>query len=138
MKTLRFFIIAACSFLSFAVSAQTSQDQQEKLNLPGDNLNLYAVLKLFQDSKTLEGFEKSLNDSTTKINNLDLNGDEKIDYLRVVDKPDGDVHNITLKDAISKTEDQDVAVFVVQKKSNGQAQIQLIGDEDLYGKKLYH
>ena len=134
MKTLRFFIIGVCSFLSFAASAQTGREEQEKLNLPGDNLNLYAVLKLFQDSKTLEGFEKSLNDSTTKINNLDLNGDDKIDYLRVVDKPDGDVHNITLKDAISKTEDQDVAVFVVQKKSNGQAQIQLIGDEDLYGK----
>ncbi|MEO8772341.1 MAG: hypothetical protein ABI402_19740 [Ferruginibacter sp.] len=134
MKILRFFIVAACTFLSFAATAQTGQDQQEKLNLPGDNLNLYAVLKLFQDSKTLEGFEKSLNDSTTKINNLDLNGDDKIDYLRVVDKQDGDVHNITLKDAISKTEDQDVAVFVVQKKADGQAQIQLIGDEDLYGK----
>jgi glycosyltransferase involved in cell wall biosynthesis len=134
MKTLRFFIIAAGSFLSFAVSAQTGREEQEKLNLPGDNLNLYAVLKLFQESKTLEGFERSLNDSTTKINNLDLDGDNKIDYIRVVDKPDGDVHNITLKDAISKTEDQDVAVFVVQKKSNGQADIQLIGDEDLYGK----
>ncbi|MEO6670814.1 MAG: hypothetical protein ABIN36_15145 [Ferruginibacter sp.] len=134
MKTLRLLFIAVLTLFSFGLFAQTAPGEKEKLNLPGDNLNLYAVLKLFQESKTLEGFERSLNDSTTRINNLDLDGDNKIDYIRVVDKPDGDVHNITLKDAVSKTEEQDIAVFVVQKKGNGQANIQLIGDEDLYGK----
>ncbi len=40
------------------------QDQpKEYLGLPGDNLNLYAVMQLFQDSKTLEDFERDLNDS---------------------------------------------------------------------------
>ncbi|MEO7522795.1 MAG: hypothetical protein ABIT58_01800, partial [Ferruginibacter sp.] len=121
MKTFYFFTIAILAFLNFSASAQTQQKEQEKLNLPGDNLNLYAALKLFQESKTLEGFEKSLNDSKTRINNLDLNGDGKIDYIRVVDKADGDVHNITMKVAINKDEAQDVAVFVVQKKGNGQA-----------------
>ncbi len=36
--------------------AQTNQE--EYLGLPGDNLNLYAVMKLFQESQTLESFEK--------------------------------------------------------------------------------
>ncbi|MEP6927513.1 MAG: hypothetical protein ABI834_07750 [Ginsengibacter sp.] len=107
---------------------------QEKLDLPGDNLNLYAVLKIFQESETLEGFEKSLNDENNKINNLDLDGDNKTDYIKVVDNKDGDVHNIALRISVNKNEDQDVAVFVVQKDKDGQVQIQLIGDEDLYGK----
>ena len=39
------------------------------LGLPGDNLDLYAVLDLFQKSSTIEGFEKSLNLEKTGINN---------------------------------------------------------------------
>lgn len=106
----------------------------EKLGLPGDNLNLYAALKLFQESQTLEGFEHSLNDEKTNINNLDLNGDNKIDYIKVVDNKNGLMHNIALKVAINSREDQDIAVFVVQKKENNQVEVQLIGDEDMYGK----
>ncbi|HUV01529.1 MAG TPA: hypothetical protein VMW32_11245, partial [Bacteroidales bacterium] len=60
------------------VMAQNQPD--EYLGLPGDNLNLFAVMKLFQESETLEGFERSLNDENSRINNLDLNGDNYIDY----------------------------------------------------------
>lgn len=124
-------IITALCLLSFTVVAQSDQ---EKLDLPGDNFNLYAALKLFQESETLEGFEKSINDEATKINNLDLDGDNNIDYVKVTDNVEGDVHNIALKIAVNEKEDQDVAVFVVQKDKDGKVQIQVIGDEDLYGK----
>jgi hypothetical protein len=113
---------------------QGQQQQPDQLNLPGDNLNLYAVMKIFQESPTLEEFEKKLNDPNQKINNLDLNGDNQIDYIKVIDKQDGDTHNIALKVAINQNEDQDVAVFFVKKDNNGQVIIQLIGDEALYGK----
>jgi hypothetical protein len=109
-------------------------NQEEYLGLPGDNLNLYAVMKLFQESQTLESFEKNLNDENFRINNLDLNGDNYIDYIKVVDYVDRDVHNIVLQVAINPRENQDVAVFTVQRFSNGQVQIQLIGDENLYGR----
>jgi len=108
--------------------------QEEYLGLPGDNLNLYAVMKLFQQSKTLEDFERSLNDPKSNINNLDLNGDNLVDYIKVFDDVDGDVHNIVLQVAVSPRENQDVAVFTVQRFNNGQVQIQLTGDEELYGK----
>jgi hypothetical protein len=124
-------LIALFCLFAFTV---TAQDQPEQLNLPGDNLNLYAVMKLFQESPTLEEFEKKINDPDSKVNNLDLDGDNNIDYIKVVDNVDGAVHNIALKVAVSKTEDQDVAVFVVEKDQDGHVQIQLIGDEDLYGK----
>jgi len=108
--------------------------QEDYLGLPGDNLNLYAVMKLFQQSKTLEDFERSLNDPNSNINNLDLNGDNLVDYIKVFDDVDGDVHNIILQVAVSPRENQDVAVFTVQRFNNGQVQIQLTGDEELYGK----
>ena len=50
----------------------TTTETDEDLGLPGDNLDLYAVLNLFQESKTIEDFEKSLNEEKTGINNLDL------------------------------------------------------------------
>jgi len=118
--------------LSLSVTGQTTN--QEKLDLPGDNLNLYAVLKLFQESETLEAFERKLNNDSNQVNNLDLDGDDQIDYIRVIDYPEDDLHNITLKVALNKDEDQDVAVIVVKKLADGQVEIQLIGDEDLYGK----
>jgi hypothetical protein len=108
--------------------------QEDYLGLPGDNLNLYAVMKLFQESKTLEDFERNLNDPKTNINNLDLNDDNLVDYIKVFDDVDGDVHNIVLQVAVGPKENQDVAVFTVQRFDNGQVQIQLTGDEELYGK----
>jgi hypothetical protein len=126
------------SILAFLVAAGTNITAQdlpdEYLGLPGDNLNLYAVMKLFQESETLEGFERSLNDENSRINNLDLNGDNLIDYIMVSDYVDGNVHNIVLRVALNKNDFQDVAVFTVQKFSDGSVQIQLIGDEALYGK----
>jgi len=106
----------------------------EYLGLPGDNLNLYAVMKLFQESETLEEFEKNLNDENTMVNNLDLNGDNMVDYIMVYDYVDGNVHNIVLRVAINPNETQDVAVFTVQQFNDGSVQVQLIGDELLYGK----
>lgn len=106
----------------------------EYLGLPGDNLNLYAVMKLFQESETLEDFERDLNNESTLVNNLDLNGDNRVDYIMVYDYVDGNVHNIVLRVAINKRETQDVAVFTVQQFNDGSVQVQLIGDELLYGK----
>jgi hypothetical protein len=120
----------------FTISCVTAQKQDDtiSLGLPGDNLNLFAVLDLFQESKTLESFEKSLNDKDTKINNLDLNNDDKIDYIRLEDIAEGGLHNIILKVDLNEEEQQDVALFIVESNDDGGVTIQLIGDESLYGK----
>ncbi|WP_426295729.1 hypothetical protein ACN9ML_14365 [Dyadobacter endophyticus] len=132
MKNLLLIILTA--LMLWTGNQVFAQAEDEKLDLPGDNLNLYAVLKLFQESETLESFERKLNEEDSEINNLDLNGDNQIDYIRVEDNVDGNLHTITLKVAVSETEDQDVAAFYVEKKDDGEIWIQLIGDEDLYGK----
>ncbi|KAF0198870.1 MAG: hypothetical protein FD170_3969, partial [Bacteroidetes bacterium] len=133
MKTLKkLSVLVLLISMSFGVKAQDNRN--ERLNLPGDNLNLYAVMNLFQESETLEGFERSLNAEDSKINNLDLNGDNYIDYIRVIDYADGDDHTIVLQVAINAKENQDVAVITVFKDRKGQIFVQMIGDEYLYGK----
>src|SRR5512133_3944872 len=95
MKTL----IAASVMTALLYSGVTvmAQDQNEDyLGLPGDNLNLYAVMNLFQESKTLEEFERNLNDENSRINNLDLNGDNMVDYISVADHVQRGVNNIVL------------------------------------------
>lgn len=107
--------------------------EPEALGLPGDNLNLYAVLDVFQKSKTLEYFEKTINDKETKINNLDLNNDNYIDYIEVVSSKVADSYSIVLRTAINKTEYQDIAVIDVYKNKLGKITVQIIGDKELYG-----
>jgi uncharacterized membrane protein YgcG len=115
--------------------AAFSQDSASgELGLPGDNLDLYAVLDLFQKSKTIEDFEKSLNDEKKKINNLDLNGDKKVDFIKVETKKDGDDYTFILRDPISKSDTQDVAVILVSKDKSKKVSLQIVGDKDLYGK----
>lgn len=131
-KTLLYCLAAVC-MLGQPILAQNS-DNTPSLGLPGDNLDLYAVLYLFQNSKTIEDFEKSLNDPKNKVNNLDLNLDKKVDFIKVISKNDGSAFTFVLQAPVSKTETQDVAVILVDKDKNGKTTLQIVGDEDLYGK----
>ncbi len=124
-------VISIFTFLT-PVFSQTGESDN-KLGLPGDNLNLAAVMDIFRQSRTLEDFEAALNSDTARINNLDLNNDEYIDYIKVTGKKEGDVHTILLQVNLDETEVQDVAVIFVEKKGDD-VKVQLIGDEELYGK----
>jgi hypothetical protein len=42
-----------------ATTIEAQNQTEESLGLPGDNLNLYAVMKLFRESATLEEFERT-------------------------------------------------------------------------------
>lgn len=130
----KYFYTPVLVLLLASLTSLKAQDQQEYLGLPGDNLNLFAVMSLFQESETLEGFERELNNSDNHINNLDLNGDGYVDYIRVADNVDRNVHFIVLQVSVNPREMQDVAVFTVIKRADGDVQVQLIGDEALYGK----
>jgi hypothetical protein len=130
-------LILAISLLSMPLFSQTgSQTGMDTtlLGLPGDNLDLYAVLDLFQKSKTIEEFEKSLNLEKTGINNLDLDLDNKVDFIKVVTKQDKDDFTFVLQVAVNEKETQDVAVILVSKDADKKVTMQIVGDPDLYGK----
>ena len=127
------FLLLAMSLLSLPVLSQTESDTT-LLGLPGDNLDLYAVLDLFQKSKTIEDFEKSLNDEKTKINNLDLNLDEKVDFIKVKTTQKDKDFTFVLQVDVTEKEVQDVAVILLSKDKNDKVTLQIVGDKDLYGK----
>src|SRR6187401_539932 len=102
------YLAVAMGLLSQPVFSQTDT---ASLGLPGDNLDLYAVMSLFQKSKTIEDFEKSLNEQKTAINNLDLDLDQKVDFIKVITEKKGDSYSFILRVDVSKTETQDVAVI---------------------------
>jgi hypothetical protein len=68
------------------------------------------------------------------INNLDLNLDKKVDFIKVTTKKDGDAFTFILQVDVTKTETQDVALILVSKDKKDKVSIQAVGDEDLYGK----
>lgn len=117
-----------------SVTQQTPQAAPGALGMPGDNLNLYLVLNLFKQSASIEEFEHQLNSPDSKVNNLDLNNDGSVDYLRVSDYGKNDYHTIVIQDIISASETQDVAIIDLQKKNGNIAHVQIVGDESLYGK----
>ena len=134
------YLTAAMSLLNLPAFSQEKANTQAKddstvlLGMAGDNLDLYAVLNVFQQSKTIEAFEKSLNDSETKVNNLDLNLDKKVDFIKVTTKKNGDSYQFILQVDVTKTETQDVAVILLDKDKNKKISMQIVGDEELYGK----
>ncbi len=132
-KNVLFLAIMLTSLFSLPVFSQAN-DEPVALGLPGDNLNLFAVLDVFQKSKTLEDFERVLNDPASKVNNLDLNDDGEIDYIEVEGHKEGNTHVIVLQVAVNSKETQDVAVIEVTKDKKNKIHVQAIGDEDLYGK----
>lgn len=119
----------------FSLSSANAQSETDSTGLPGDNFNLKAALELFKKAKSPEDLEKMLNDESRKVNNLDLNNDGTVDYVRVIDKKDGDAHAIVLQVPVSDKESQDVAVIELEKTGDREAVVQIVGDEDLYGEK---
>lgn len=101
--------------------------------VPGDNFSLEGALELFKKSASPEEFEQLLNSPDSKVNNLDLNGDGDIDYIKVIDRNEGNVHAFILQAVISNREQQDIAVIELEKLANGKAILQIVGDADIYG-----
>ena len=126
------YLILAVSLVSLPAISQTESDTT-LLGLPGDNLDLFAVLNLFQQSPTIEEFEKTINLEETGVNNLDLDLDDKVDFIKVVTEQDGDDFAFVLQVDVSETEVQDVAVILVSKDADAKITMQVVGDQDLYG-----
>jgi hypothetical protein len=126
-------VLLLASLLNLPAFAQTANDI-ELLGLPGDNLDLYAVLDLFQKSPTIEDFEKSLNDTATGINNMDLNLDDKIDFIKVKTEQKKEDFTFILQVDVTEKETQDVAVILLSKDKDEKVTLQIVGDKDLYGK----
>ncbi|VBB47555.1 conserved exported hypothetical protein [uncultured Paludibacter sp.] len=97
------------------------------------NLDLRAVASVFADSRNLEEFEHRLNDYDEGINNLDLNQDGQVDYLRVIETSKGNSRLVVIQAVLDRDVYQDVASIVLERRWNKKTYVQIIGDPYLYG-----
>ena len=123
--------ITLALLLATAIIAK-SQDQTPATEA-GEDFDLYRVIDLFEEVEDLEEFEQKINDESTEINNLDLNKDDEIDIVKVVEYQDGDTHVLVLQAMLSETDAQDMATVEIEKYSDGEISLQVIGDPDIYG-----
>jgi hypothetical protein len=98
-----------------------------------DNLDLRAVASIFGEAKNLEDFERRINDPEMQISNLDLNNDNRVDYLRVIETVEDYTHLIVVQSVLGRDTYQDVATIEVERDSHNQVSVQVVGDVYMYG-----
>jgi hypothetical protein len=132
MKKLIFSWLLSVLFLSTTYA----QYGTARTGYEGDYFSLEGALDLFKQSYTLRDFERKLNTEENWVNNLDLNYDGRIDYIRVEHRQQGNYHAIILQALVDRYEVQDVAVIEIEIIGGREAILQIVGDEDLYGEEV--
>jgi hypothetical protein len=130
-------IISSITFALLTIGSIAQKNQPDSTGLGGDNFSLQGALDLFSKANSLEEFETALNSLSNHVNNLDLNDDGEVDYVRVIDNMQDDAHAFVLQVPVDEKESQDVAVITLEKTGEASAQIQIVGDEELYGEGIY-
>lgn len=95
-------------------------------------LDLQAVAAAFAESNSVQEFERLLNSGKYMLNNLDLNRDGWVDYLRVIETYSGYRHAFLIQACLAPSVFQDVATLVAEWRSD-LLFVELIGDRYLYG-----
>lgn len=127
-----FFICLSLAYISVAQGT----DNLEPTGMPGDDFSLEGALELFQKSETPENFERLLNTENNFVNNLDLNNDGESDYIRIHSIHDKDLQLFILQIPVSENENQDIAVIQLEKTALENAQIQIVGDAEIFGEEI--
>jgi len=139
MKPRTSFLVMLLSVISFSSSTTFAQDVTvvAPTSEAADGLDLQAVAELFKDAKDLEAFEKALNDPDVGVNNLDLDDNGEVDFIRVVEEASDDAHVIILQVPLGENEFQDVATIEVEKNGEEDYNMQVRGNEVIYGVDYY-
>ena len=99
---------------------------------PSFYLDLNAVAAAFAESRSVREFEQIINSSRYMINNLDLNKDGWVDYLRVIETYRGVYHTLLIQACLAPGVFQDVATLVAEHRPDALI-VEVIGDRWLYG-----
>ncbi len=128
-------------------SQTVSQSQTNVIVQPLDNnvaagLDLEALGALLSQADNAEQLEQLLNQKNG-INNLDLNEDNIVDFISVTEFGSVDERGFALSTEIADGVEQEIATIRVQQENlegsePKQAQVQIQGNETLYGPNAYY
>lgn len=100
-------------------------------------LDLNATTELAKKAKDAADFERLLNSQVEAVNNIDLNDDGKVDYIKVTEYGSDDKRGFSLTDEISPGKVQEIATIDIQREGE-KATVQTTGNPSLYGPSSYH
>ena len=103
-----------------------------------DGLDLQAVGGLIKKAKNAEDLEKLLNDNSAGVNNLDLDEDGKVDYIKVTEFGEDSAKGFSLTTEPIKGEEQEIATILVEKSADDKANVEIQGNREVYGNNHYY
>lgn len=129
-----FFLLAGASMCVALVgpSSSTRTVDAEK------GLDLTAVGELLERAEDAKSLERLLNDPETGANNLDLNADGKVDFIKVTEFGSGDVRGFSLSTEVAPNQEQEIATIKIQKEPDESADVQMQGNSTIYGNNQYY
>jgi uncharacterized membrane protein YgcG len=139
-------IILFAVFIGFSMMSQCGRKSEVQtqprttetiLKEYSKGLDLDAVTLLAKKSKDAADFERLLNSQSEGLNNIDLNEDDKVDYINVTEYGSGNQRGFSLTTEISPGKTQEIATIEF-KKDGDNGIIQTTGNPSLYGSGNYH
>lgn len=148
MKT--FFLIFAAFFLIWAFftcgssdsTPDTSSSTGEDMTVIADKaasegLDLELLLPLVREAKDAEDLERRLNEKDG-INNLDLNADGKVDFIKVTEFGNKEAYGFSLTTQPEESQEQEIATIEIKREDDEKASVQVSGNQQIYGQNHYH
>ncbi len=134
-----FSMVSQCGRKSSPTPPPPTAEKQAEVILKeySKGLDLDAVTALAKKSKDAADFERLLNNQAEAINNIDLNDDGKVDYIKVTEYGSGDRRGFSLTTEISPGKTQEIATIDFQKEAD-KTVMQTTGNPSLYGPGSYH
>ena len=129
--------IAVIAFTVIAAGCQ-NQPQQNNVTIENNTTSGFDVNKLAQFVKTStdpQVLEKAINDPKNQINNLDLDKDGNIDYLKVEEPGQ---NQLKVVDDISQNESVTVASVNITPNGNSNADLSIQGNPSYVGYNNYY
>jgi hypothetical protein len=131
------FLMSCSSNQGYNNTGQVSVNQPKVVVTPastsiGDNLDLQALGELVKTSPRTDTLEARLN-RPGSINNLDLDGDGKVDYIKVTEyNGDNNTKGFSFTVDLPNNEKQEIATVEIQKNTNN-ASMNIQGNQQIYG-----
>lgn len=114
------------SAFSFSISVNADDDIS-------DYFDLELLATQFAKSRTLNEFERRVNDPGHRISNLDLNNDGYVDFIRVIKQTTINDDMIILQAVLGNDYYQDVATIYIDRNKYKEDYILIVGDPYLFG-----
>lgn len=122
-------------------SCRSDVNQQVNMTVTSeaaDGLDLKAITALLKTVKTPQELEKKINSGNPRISNLDLNEDDKIDYVKVTEYSKDQIRGFSLTTELGENDVQELATIEVIEDGEGVYQAQTSGNRQIYGNNYYH